>query len=94
MNSRLQNTKMSKKSQPLSVQGILMTVKVKGNVQTCRSEEVSETNVILIATGVSGLKLRVEGAGRMQAGYLVLQEEGGTAVNNNTKDVPKHYSII
>jgi len=50
-----------------------MMVKVKDKVQTCASEEVSETNVILISTKVSGLKLRMEEEGRMQTGYLVLQ---------------------
>ena len=70
-----------------------MMVKVKDKVQTCGSEEVSETNVILISTEVSELKLRVE-EGRMQTGYSVLQGEGRTAVNSNTKDIPKHCSII
>lgn len=70
-----------------------MMVKVKDKVQTCGIEEVSETNVILISTEVSGLKLRVEEVGRMETGYAVLRE-GWTAVNSNTKDIPKHCSII
>lgn len=70
-----------------------MMVKVKDKVQTCGIEEVSETNVILISTEVSGLKLRVEEVGRMETGYAVLRGEGRTTVNSNTKDIPKHCSI-
>lgn len=73
---------------------MLMMVKVKDKVQTCGTEEVSETNVILISTEVSGLKLRVEEWWRMQTGCSVLQGKGGTAVSSNTKDTPKHCSII
>lgn len=36
----------------------------------------------------------MEEGGRMQMGYLLLQGEGGTAVNSNTKDIPKHCSTI
>lgn len=71
MNSCLENAKMSKKLQPFSVQGVLMMVKVKDKVQTCGSEEVSETNVILLSSEVGGLKLGIEG-GRMQMSYSVL----------------------
>lgn len=54
---------MSQKSQALSVPGILMMLKVKDKVET-GSEEVSETNPILISTGGNGLELRGGGSRR------------------------------
>lgn len=67
-------------------------MKVKDKVQTCGSEELSDTNVTLISTEVSGLKLRVEKDGRMQMGFLVLQE-GKTTVSSNPNDIPTHVNV-
>lgn len=71
-----------------------MMAKVKDKVQICGSEEVSETDVILISTEESGLELRMEEVGRMQTGYSVLQGEGRAAVSSNAKDIPKCFSIV
>lgn len=71
-----------------------MMMKVEDKLQTCGSEEVSETNAILFSTAVSGLKVRAGEWGRMQTGYPMLQGIGEPTVSSNTPHIPKHCFVI